>query len=79
MRATHNFDHERKKIPLTILSSDHRKKASILVKIQFSIQKRLKLIFFLKLPVSARDTFPLTALIGFAIRSGKSPILYLRV
>ena len=29
----------------------------------------------LKLPVSTRDSFPLTILIGFAIRSGKSPTL----
>ena len=52
MRAARNFDHERKndherkKIPLTILSSDHRKKASILSKIQFSIDQKSKTHIF---------------------------------
>ena len=52
MRAARNFDHERKndherkKIPLTILSSDHRKIASILVKIQFSIGQTSKTHIF---------------------------------
>ena len=51
-RAARNFDHERKndherkKIPLTILSSDQRKKASILIKIQFSIDQKSKTSIF---------------------------------
>ena len=50
MRADHNFDHERKndherkKIPLTILGSDHRKNAPILIKIQFSIDQNKTMI-----------------------------------
>ena len=42
MRAYRNFDHERKKFPLTIINSNHRKKALILIKIQFSIDQTSK-------------------------------------